>query len=78
LGSPGGLIAVLLDSNPLSATAFEAQSAEMQHVARAVGQRIQLFAAASERELDSVFAAIAESQPQGLFVGISPFLQQAR
>lgn len=65
------VIAVLL--NPYSAGAG-LQAQDVEKAARAMGQRIHILHAGSEREIDTAFATIAQTQIGALIVGADPFL----
>jgi putative ABC transport system substrate-binding protein len=69
------LIALLLNpDNPN----FDTQLAEVTEAARTAGQRIAVFHAGTEREINAVFAAIAENRAGGLIVGADPYLNSRR
>ena len=60
-------VAVLV--NPTNGPVTELTSQEVAEAARALGLRLQVFNASSNREIDAAFAAIARERPDGLFVG---------
>ena len=69
---PGAsLIVVLL--NP-DATLFAAQSKDIDNVARAVGQKVQVLTASNERALDEAFHAAAQLRTGAILVGSDPYL----
>jgi putative ABC transport system substrate-binding protein len=63
-------IAVLL--NPKLSTA-PSQLKDMEDAARALGQQIQVFHASTERDIDMVFASLAQHQVGGLVIGANSF-----
>ena len=69
---PGAsFIAVLL--NP-DATLFAAQSKDIDNLARAVGQKVQVLTASNERALGEAFHAAAELRTGAILVGSDPYL----
>jgi putative ABC transport system substrate-binding protein len=64
------LIAVLL--NPSEPT-FESQLNEVREAADAVGQKIHVLRASTEREIDAAFATAAELRAGAMLVGVSFF-----
>ena len=69
------LIALLVNpDNPN----FDTQLAEVSGAATTAGQRITVFRAGSEREIDAAFAAIAANGAGGLIVGADPYLNSRR
>ena len=69
---PGAsLIAVLL--NP-DATLFAAQSKDIDNLARAVGQKVQVLTASNERALGEAFHAAAQLRTGAILVGSDPYL----
>jgi putative ABC transport system substrate-binding protein len=65
------LIAMLVNpSNPQT----ESQSREVQAAARAVGQQILILSASTEREIETVFAALVQKRAGALLVGSDTFL----
>jgi putative ABC transport system substrate-binding protein len=69
------VIGVLINPNNASA---EAQSAMVQDAGRAMGQKVLILHASSERDFDSVFATIVQSRIDALIVGADPFLSSQR
>jgi putative ABC transport system substrate-binding protein len=67
-----GLIAFLVDSNTTSASQ---QVEEMQAAAKALGQRLLVLRAGTERELDDVFATMAQQKVSAVLHGTSTFFQ---
>jgi putative ABC transport system substrate-binding protein len=63
-------MAVLL--NPTNAS-FQTQLGGVQEAARAVGQRLNILSASTERDIDAAFAAAIESRAGALLVGSDPF-----
>jgi putative ABC transport system substrate-binding protein len=63
-------IAVLVDPQQDSAAA---QTTDVQEAARALGLRIEILNAGTERDLDAAFAALVRMQPDALFVAQAPF-----
>jgi putative ABC transport system substrate-binding protein len=64
------LMAVLL--NPTNAS-FQTQLGGVQEAGRAVGQRLNILSASTERDIDAAFAAAIESRAGALLVGSDPF-----
>jgi len=64
------LIAVLL--NPTNAN-FQTQLGGVQEAARARGQQLNILSASTERDIDTAFAAAAESRAGAMLVGSDPF-----
>jgi putative tryptophan/tyrosine transport system substrate-binding protein len=64
------VIALLV--NPTNSNA-EAQSRDLQAVARTLGLELLVLRAGTERELDTVFAHLAEQRTGGLVIGTDPF-----
>jgi ABC-type uncharacterized transport system substrate-binding protein len=64
------LIAVLL--NPTNAN-FQTQLRGIQEAARAVGQRLNILSASTERAINAAFATATESRAGALLVGSDPF-----
>ena len=69
------LIAVLL--NPVNPPS-DGQRKDVQDLARAMGQRIQIFNASSEREIHAAFISLVQSRAGGLLVGADPFFNSRR
>ena len=69
------LIAVLL--NPVNPPS-DGQRKDVQDLARAMGQQIQIFNASSEREIDAAFISLVQSRAGGLLVGADPFFNSRR
>jgi putative tryptophan/tyrosine transport system substrate-binding protein len=72
---PNGVIAVLL--NPDLAL-FTSQSNDLQVAARALGLQVHVFHASTEREIDLVFASLAEARIGGLVIGANAFFFSRR
>lgn len=69
------LIALLVNpGNPNVDTQLE----EVTEAGRAVGQRIEVFRAGTEPEIDAAFASLAERGAGGLIVGADPYLNSRR
>jgi putative tryptophan/tyrosine transport system substrate-binding protein len=64
------VIAVLLNPNEPT---FAAQLQDVREAAQAVGQRIEILRASTEREIDAAFAAAAQLRAGAMLVGISFF-----
>jgi putative ABC transport system substrate-binding protein len=64
-------IAVL--ANPAEVPFGEQQLADVQNAARVLGLQIKPLYAGTDSEIDTVFAALAQSRPDVLFVTTSPF-----
>jgi len=64
------LIAVLVNPNNPQA---ETQTLEVQAAARAIGQQILILSASTERELETVFAALVQKRAGALVVGADTF-----
>jgi len=58
-------IAVLINPNNANA---DMDAADLQTAARALGLRLQVLSATSEREIDAAFAAMAQNRPAAIFV----------
>ena len=67
-----GLIAFVVDSNTTSASQ---QVEEMQAAAKALGQPLLVLRAGTERELDDVFATMAQQKVSAVLHGTSTFFQ---
>jgi putative ABC transport system substrate-binding protein len=68
---PGvALVAMLVNPNNPQA---EAQSREVRERARAIGQRVVVLSARTERELETAFAALVEKRAGALIVGADSF-----
>jgi putative ABC transport system substrate-binding protein len=65
-------IAVLQDSN---FSILEAESREIESAARTLGQKIIVFKAGNEQEIDAVFSTIAKSGASALLMGSGPFFK---
>lgn len=63
--------------NPAS-PGTDAQVREIHEAARTIGQQILVLSARSERDLDTVFAAIGQKRAGALFVGADPFFMSRR
>jgi putative ABC transport system substrate-binding protein len=73
---PGAVvIAALLNPNNPNA---EARSRDVQAAARAIGQQIHVFNAASENELESSFASFVQGGARALLVADDPFFESQR
>ena len=57
--------------NPRNAQA-ETQSQETQKAARVIGQQVLILSASTERELETVFAAVVKERASALLVGAAP------
>ena len=69
------LIALLVNrENPNS----DIQLAEVAEASRGVGQRIEVFRASTEDEINAAFASLAEHGAGGLIVGADPYLNSRR
>ncbi len=68
-------IAVLL--NPKSAS-FAAQTQQLQEAARTKGFQLVVLSAATERQIDEAFAALAQSHAGALLIGGDPYFNSAR
>jgi putative ABC transport system substrate-binding protein len=69
------VIAVLL--NPTNAN-FQTQLRAVQEAARAVGRRLNILSASTERDIDAAFATATGSHAGALLVGSDPFLTSRR
>ncbi len=73
---PGpAVIAVLINS---TSTIAGTQEKEVQTAARALGRRIRIVNAASEREIDTAIAALAQWRPGALLITSDPFFNGRR
>jgi putative ABC transport system substrate-binding protein len=72
---PNGVIAVLL--NPDLAT-VTSQTNDVQAAARALGLPVRVFHASTAREIDMVFASLAEARTGGLVIGANAFFFSRR
>jgi len=68
-------IAVLQDPNFV---AHDVETREIEEAARTLGQKIVIFKAAREQEIDSAFSAIMRSGAGALHVGAGPFINSRR
>jgi ABC-type uncharacterized transport system substrate-binding protein len=64
------IVAALVNPNT---TAAETQSTDLQTAARALGLKLHVLHASTERDLDTVFATLLQTGPGGLVVGNDPF-----
>lgn len=69
------IIAVLQDPNFIS---HDAETREIEEAARAMGQKVVVFKAGREQEIDSAFSAIMRSGAGALHVGAGPFINSRR
>jgi len=69
-------IAVLVD--PVNATTTESTLRGLEAAVRTMGMQVQLLNASTIPEIDAAFTTLANERPDGLFVGISPFLLSRR
>jgi putative tryptophan/tyrosine transport system substrate-binding protein len=69
------IIAVLQDPNFV---AHDAETRGIEEAARAMGQKIVVFKAGREQEIDSAFSAIMQSGAGALHVGAGPFINSRR
>ena len=69
------IIAVLVDPN---FAAHDAENREIEEAARTLGQKIVMFKAAREQEIDSAFSAIMRSGAGALHVGAGTFINSRR
>jgi putative tryptophan/tyrosine transport system substrate-binding protein len=69
-------VAVLVD--PANSTTTESTLRGLEAAVRTTGMQIQLLNASTIREIDAAFTTLANERPDGLFVGISPFLLSRR
>ena len=60
------VIAVLQDPNSAS---FQSETREIEATARAIGQKIIIFKASSEQEINAIFSTVAKSGAGALLVG---------
>src|SRR5262249_22410935 len=67
-----GLIAFVVDSNN---TSSPQQVEEMQSAAKAMGQPLLVLRAGTERELDEVFATMAQQKVSAVLYGTATFFQ---
>ena len=73
---PGAaVIGLLVDPNSKESVI---ESSEVQEAAHAIGQRIIVFKAGSERDLDSAFASIVPQRPAAVLIAGSPFFTRQR
>ncbi len=72
---PNGVIAVLL--NPDLAT-VTSQSNDVQAAARALGRQVRIFHASTAREIDMVFASLADARIGGLVISANAFFFSRR
>ena len=66
---------IALLTNPNSPDALE-ELGDIEAAARAFGQRLLVFRAANDREIDAAFAALVEQRAEALMVGSDPYLFQ--
>jgi putative ABC transport system substrate-binding protein len=64
------IVSALVNPNT---TAAETQSTDLQTAARALGLKLRILHASTERDLDTVFATLLQLGPGGLVVGNDPF-----
>jgi putative ABC transport system substrate-binding protein len=69
-------IAVLV--NPANPPTTATTLRDVEPAARAMGLQIQVLDASSSREIHAAFATFVRERPDGLFVGIDPFLNSRR
>jgi putative ABC transport system substrate-binding protein len=69
------IIAVLQDPNFV---AHDAETRLLEEAARTMGQKIAIFKATREQEIDSAFSAIMRSGAGALHVGAGPFINSRR
>jgi len=69
------LVAVLVNPNNRNA---QAHIRDIQAAASALAQKIQIFGASSDGELETVFATLAQARPDALLVNPDTFLQDRR
>jgi putative ABC transport system substrate-binding protein len=69
-------VAVLV--NPANATTAESTLRGMEPAARAMGLQIQVLNASTSREIDAVFATLANERPDAIIVGTDYFLIDRR
>jgi putative ABC transport system substrate-binding protein len=69
------LVAALI--NPKSSTAMS-QLKDLQDTARAVDQKILIFQASTDREIDTVFTSLVEHHLDGLVIGADAFFFSRR
>ena len=69
-------VAVLV--NPANATTTEATITDVNAAARTIGLETRVHRAASNREIDAVFASFAQEKPDALFVATDPFFTSRR
>jgi putative ABC transport system substrate-binding protein len=65
-------------ADPANATTTESMLRDLEAAARRMGMQIQVLNVSTVREIDAAFAALANEQPDALFVGVSPFLLDRR
>jgi ABC-type uncharacterized transport system substrate-binding protein len=64
---------VALLVNPTNLSVAETESRDLQAAASTLGLRLHVLKASTERELDAVFARLAELRAGGLVIGADPF-----
>jgi putative ABC transport system substrate-binding protein len=69
------VIGVLINPNSVSA---EAQSGIVQEAGHAMGQKVLILLASSERDFEAVFATIVQTRIDALIVGADPFFSSKR
>ncbi|MGC2469157.1 MAG: ABC transporter substrate-binding protein [Pseudolabrys sp.] len=69
------VIAVLQDPN---FAVHDAEAREVEEAARTLGQKIVIFNASREQEIDSAFSGIVKSSAGALYVGAGPFFNSRR
>jgi putative ABC transport system substrate-binding protein len=69
-------VAVLV--NPANAANAETTQREVEPAARAMGLKIQVLNANTNREIEAVFATFVRERPDALFVGSDPFFRSRR
>ena len=75
LAPAAGLIAVLINPNNANA---ESHLSDLRSAAGTIGQRIDVFNASTEREIDIAFANLVQRQAGALFIGDDPFFNSRR
>jgi putative ABC transport system substrate-binding protein len=68
-------IALLVDPNYFRA---EAELRELDTSSQALGQKVIVYKASSDREIDAAFAAIAQAKVSAMLVGVGAFLTSRR
>jgi putative tryptophan/tyrosine transport system substrate-binding protein len=73
-----GMVRVAVLVNPANAAFAETTLKDVEPAARAMGLKIQILNASTNREIDAAFATLVRQRPDALFVGNDPFFTTRR